>query len=205
MNYGVVRYILGWILVTVAVFLLFPFVVGLIYGEDVYVYYLVTSLICLACGFLMAFRKPKKGGLYLKEGYFVVALGWIMMSMFGALPFVMSGEIPHYIDAVFETFVDVLLVCNLGADLQACLLFHALEPPQALGAYAFEASRVGAGFPDACAEHIDAEGAQSAGGFQHLFFSLGAARAGDNHRFGESEEAPVFYGNYVQLSCHFLI
>ena len=103
MNYGVVRYILGWILVTVAVFLLFPFVVGLIYGEDVYVYYLVTSLICLACGFLMAFRKPKKGGLYLKEGYFVVALGWIMMSMFGALPFVMSGEIPHYIDAVFET------------------------------------------------------------------------------------------------------
>ena len=103
MNYGVVRYILGWILVTEAIFLLFPLTVGLIYGEDVYVFYLITSMICLVTGFLMAFRKPKKGGLYLKEGYFVVALGWIMMSLFEALPFVMTGEIPYYIDAVFET------------------------------------------------------------------------------------------------------
>lgn len=103
MNYGVIRYILGWILVAEAIFLFVPCIVGLVYGEKVFIYYLVSSMICLGVGFVMAFKKPKKGGLYLKEGYFVVALGWIMMSMFGAIPFVMTREIPHYMDAVFET------------------------------------------------------------------------------------------------------
>ena len=95
MNYGVVRYILGSILKAQAAFLLFPCIVGAIYGEREYVFYLITAAICLAVGVLMSFRKPKNGGLYLKEGYFVVALGWILMSLFGAIPFVLTGEIPH--------------------------------------------------------------------------------------------------------------
>lgn len=103
MNYGVVFYILGWILKSEAIFLVFPFVVGLIYGENTGWSYLITAGICLVFGFLMNIKKPKKGGLYLKEGFFVVALGWIIMSLFGAIPFVISGEIPRYIDAVFET------------------------------------------------------------------------------------------------------
>jgi trk system potassium uptake protein TrkH len=103
MNYGVVFYILGWILKSEAIFMVFPFVVGLIYGENTGWSYLITAGICLAFGFLMNIKKPKKGGLYLKEGFFVVALGWIIMSLFGAIPFVISGEIPRYIDAVFET------------------------------------------------------------------------------------------------------
>ncbi len=103
MNYGVVIYILGALMKAEAVFLLFPFTVGLIYREDTAWSYLITAAICLVLGLIMSFRKPKKGGLYLKEGYFVVALGWLLMSMLGAIPFVITGEIPKYIDAVFET------------------------------------------------------------------------------------------------------
>ena len=103
MNYGVVRYILGWILIAESGFMLFPAIVGVIYREDQLWWYLVTSGICLVTGFLFSFRKPRKGGLYLKEGYFVVALGWILMSAFGAIPFVLTGEIPNYMDAFFET------------------------------------------------------------------------------------------------------
>ena len=103
MNYGVVIYILGALMKAEAVFLMFPFAVGLIYREDTAWSYLITAAICLALGIIMSLKKPNKGGLYLKEGYFVVALGWLMMSMLGAIPFVITGEIPKYIDAVFET------------------------------------------------------------------------------------------------------
>lgn len=103
MNYGVIIYILGLLMKAEAAFLMFPFVVGLIYRENTAWSYLITAAICLALGLVMSWKKPKKGGLYLKEGYFVVALGWLVMSMLGALPFVMTREIPGYIDALFET------------------------------------------------------------------------------------------------------
>lgn len=103
MNYGVIIYVLGWILKAEAAFMLVPFGVGLIYGEAEGWCYLLTAGICLASGILLSLKKPKSGGLYLKEGYFVVALGWIVMSAFGALPFVLTGDIPHYVDALFET------------------------------------------------------------------------------------------------------
>ncbi len=102
MNYGVVIYVLGWILKAEAGFMLFPFAVGIIYGEDSKWSYLITAALCLVVGFLLSFRKPKSGGLFLKEGFFVVALGWILMSVFGAIPFVLAGDIPHYMDALFE-------------------------------------------------------------------------------------------------------
>ena len=103
MNYGVVFYVLGWILKAEAIFLLFPFSVDLIYKEHCGMWYLITAVICMILGTLMSRKKPKNGGLYLKEGYFVVALGWITMSVVGAVPLRMTGEIPYYLDAVFET------------------------------------------------------------------------------------------------------
>lgn len=103
MNYGVVFYILGWILKAEAGFMMFPFMVGLIYRESEAFSYLITAVICLLAGVLMTLKKPAKGGLYLKEGFFVVALGWLLMSLFGAIPFMLTKEIPHYMDAVFES------------------------------------------------------------------------------------------------------
>lgn len=103
MNYGVIVYILGWILNAEAVFMLCPFVVGLIYREDAAWSYLITAGICLAVGIILSLRRPKNGGIYLKEGFFVVGLGWLLMSIFGAIPFMLSGDIPDFFDALFET------------------------------------------------------------------------------------------------------
>ncbi|MCR5203960.1 MAG: TrkH family potassium uptake protein [Lachnospiraceae bacterium] len=129
MNYGVVFYILGWILKSEAIFLVFPFIVGFIYGENQGFSFLITAGICLVCGVLLNIKKPKKGGLYLKEGFFVVALGWIIMSCFGAIPFVMSGEIPRYIDAVFETAsgfstTGATILTDVEAMCHACLFWR---------------------------------------------------------------------------------
>ncbi len=104
MNFSIVRYIIGVILQFEAAFLLLPALVGIIYREPTAtVSYLVTALLCVVCGFLLRRKRPKYFELYLREGFAAVALGWLTLSIFGAIPFVMTGDIPHYIDALFET------------------------------------------------------------------------------------------------------
>lgn len=104
MNFGIVRYILGWILKFEAGFMFLPALTGLLYGEfKDSLMYVGTALLCLLTGHLMSRKKPVKFQLYTREGFASVALGWIVLSMFGALPFVFTGDIPNYIDALFET------------------------------------------------------------------------------------------------------
>lgn len=103
MNYSLIIYIIGWILNIEAAFMLMPCVVALIYGESEGVAFLLVMLACAVCGMLLVMHKPKKTNFYLKEGFVTVALSWIILSVIGALPFVISGDIPHYIDALFET------------------------------------------------------------------------------------------------------
>ncbi len=104
MNYRVVAYILGWVLNIEAAFMLFPFLVSLIYGEhDKGMAFVWVMLGAAAVGTLMVIKKPKDTNFYLKEGFVTVALSWIMMSAVGALPFVINGDIPRFVDAFFET------------------------------------------------------------------------------------------------------
>lgn len=104
MNISVIIYIIGWILEFEAAFLLLPAIVGLLYAEyNSLATYLFISLLCLACGSLLKRRNPKRSELYAREGFAAVALSWLVMSIFGALPFVLTGEIPNFIDALFET------------------------------------------------------------------------------------------------------
>lgn len=103
MNFAIVRYILGWILKFEAGFMLLPMIVGLIYDEyHDSLSYAFTALLCLITGILFSKHKVKHFQLYAREGFTSVALGWIALSIFGALPFVLSGDIPRYIDALFE-------------------------------------------------------------------------------------------------------
>ena len=102
MNYSIIRYILGCMLKFESAFLALPALVGLIYREKAAFSYLVTALLCLALGFLLTHKKPTSKTLYTKEGFVIVALSWIVMSIFGAIPFVLSGDIPFYVDALFE-------------------------------------------------------------------------------------------------------
>lgn len=103
MNYRMITYILGWILLFEGMFLAAPAVTAVVFGEDILWSYLAAMGISLLAGGLLVFRKPKKRQLYAREGCVIVALSWILLSAFGALPFVFSGEIPSYIDALFET------------------------------------------------------------------------------------------------------
>lgn len=103
MNYFMILYLLGWVLNIQCVCLLLPVSVGIFYGEAQWKYYAIVAVVSLVLGLALTLRKPKRTVFYAKEGFVTVALSWIMMGLMGAVPFVLSGEIPSYIDAVFET------------------------------------------------------------------------------------------------------
>ena len=102
MNRRMICRVLGLILACEAALLILPTVAGLCYGEGV-THFLITMALSGALGFLLTRVKPYSDVIYAKDGFVVVSLGWVLMSMIGALPFVLSGDIPNYIDALFET------------------------------------------------------------------------------------------------------
>lgn len=98
-----IRYILGKMLGVEAVLLMLPALVSLIYRERSGIYFVATALILTVFYLLMGVKRPEEREIYGKEGMIIVAGAWILWSLFGALPFFLSGSIPNYLDAVFET------------------------------------------------------------------------------------------------------
>ena len=126
MNRSVIRYILGYVLKIESILLLPSCLVALIYHEQAGWYHLLTAILCGILGILLTLKKPQSFVFYLKEGSVATALSWIVMSLFGALPFWLSGEIPSFTNALFETIsgftttgasilsdVEALSYCNL--------------------------------------------------------------------------------------------
>ncbi len=103
MNYSIIRYILGCVLKFEALFMTLPCVVALIYREQSGFAYLAVGLVCFVISIVTTRKKPKNQLYFAREGFVIVALSWIVMSIFGALPFVLSGEIPNFTNALFET------------------------------------------------------------------------------------------------------
>ena len=103
MNTSIIRYIVGYILKIEAALLLIPSVVAAIYREPEGLCYLSVSALCIFLGVLLSFRKPKNHVFYLKEGCVATSLSWIVLSFFGAIPFLLTGEITSVPDALFET------------------------------------------------------------------------------------------------------
>lgn len=103
MNTKIVRYILCRMLGVEAALLLVPVLVAVIYQEKCGIVFLIPiAILCLL--FLVVGRKrPEHGQIYGKEGMVIVALAWILWSLFGAMPFTLSGYVPSYVDAFFET------------------------------------------------------------------------------------------------------
>lgn len=127
MNYRIVFYILGKVIIFLGLFLLLPFAVALIYQEKSGIYFLITAIISLVVGLLLSYKKPKDKRFYAREGFVVVALSWIVMSIIGACPFFFSGEIPSMVDAVFEiasgfTTTGASILTRVE-DLSKCMLF----------------------------------------------------------------------------------
>ena len=103
MNKKIITYYLGHTLYFQALFLMVPFAVGLIYGESVAFYYFSTALGCLLVGYVFARKKPADSTFFAREGFICVAASWILLSVTGMLPFYLSGEIPVFEDALFES------------------------------------------------------------------------------------------------------
>jgi len=103
MNISIIRFILGHILKIEGAVLLLPCFTAVIYREKEGYTYLAVATVCAIIGMLMTRRRPKNFIFYQKEGCVATALGWIFMSVFGCLPFVFTGEIPSFTDALFET------------------------------------------------------------------------------------------------------
>lgn len=103
MNSSIIRYILGSVLKLEGALMALPCLVSVIYKEKEGLSYLAVALGCLAFGFLLTFKKPKDTVFYLKEGCVSTALSWIMLSIFGCIPFVLTKEIPSFTNALFET------------------------------------------------------------------------------------------------------
>ena len=102
MNKAMIRYILGYVLSILALLLLLPCLVALIYQEMEGFHYLAVAAFGALLGYLMIRKKPEDTVFHLKEGCIATALSWIVMSLYGCLPFWISGEIPSFTDALFD-------------------------------------------------------------------------------------------------------
>ncbi len=102
MNYRMIARVLGLILLIYAALMLLPLIAGLWYGESV-LNFILSIAVTAALGGLLLLPRPGSNSLVARDGFVIVGLGWISISLLGALPFVFSGSIPHYVDAVFET------------------------------------------------------------------------------------------------------
>lgn len=103
MNYRMIKYITGWLLIFEALFMAVPAITAVVFHESELWYFLMVMGGSLLLGVLMILRRPASTTLYAKEGFVIVSLSWIVLSLVGSLPFFISGCIPHYVDALFET------------------------------------------------------------------------------------------------------
>lgn len=102
MNSGIIIYLLGWIMNIEALFLMIPCLTAAVYGESIGFCYLAVAAACGLIGFLCVRKKPASKIFFAREGFVTVSLGWIILSLFGCMPFLLGGEITHFEDALFE-------------------------------------------------------------------------------------------------------
>ena len=103
MNYSIIRRILGIVVEFIGAFLLLPAICGLFYGEKQVIVYFVLAFVYFIAGRLIASIKLTNHAYYAREGLVVVGLSWIVLSILGAIPLVITGDIPSFTDALFET------------------------------------------------------------------------------------------------------
>ncbi|MDE7427894.1 MAG: TrkH family potassium uptake protein, partial [Lachnospiraceae bacterium] len=105
MNYRMMGKFIGRILFVEVIFMLPALLISVYHGEKDTIFGFLTGMVIslLAALFLTILCRKARKGFYAREGLVCVGASWIVMSLLGCLPFYFSGEIPHFIDAVFET------------------------------------------------------------------------------------------------------
>ena len=102
MNRRMIVFAIGKLLSMTGFLLFIPVMISFIYHESQGLYFGIVGAILLLLGFLISRKTPKKKNIYAREGFVIVALSWILVSAFSAIPYVLSGEIPRYVDSFFE-------------------------------------------------------------------------------------------------------
>ena len=131
MNHRLIATVLGYTLCVEGFFLLLPAPVCVYFGEGDWRAFLAAAALCLLLGAALTRVPVKRRQLQGRDGYMAVALVWVVLSLFGALPYVWSGAIPNYIDALFETISGVLFWRSLTqwmGGMGVLVLFLALMP-----------------------------------------------------------------------------
>lgn len=103
MKKSLVNYVLGWVVIVVGAMMILPMIIAFIYRENDYIYFGAIAAVCMLAGLIATRFKPKNSQMNPREGFIACALTWILMSIIGALPFYISGQIPRFVDALFET------------------------------------------------------------------------------------------------------
>ncbi len=103
MNYSIIRYIVGQTLILEGALMAPSCVVAVIYGEPAFWSLAVSVLACIVLGLLVRRKRPDNAMFFAREGFVTVALCWLVISVMGAVPFVLSGAIPDPIQALFES------------------------------------------------------------------------------------------------------
>lgn len=103
MNKSIIRYLVSRVVQFEGLFLLLPVAVSAFYREKIGFVYFAIALVTFMLGTVASLVKPKDTAFFAREGFVSVSLSWILLSLIGALPFVCTGEIPNYLDALFET------------------------------------------------------------------------------------------------------
>lgn len=104
MNFKKLGKILGKIMILESILMLAPLLVAIIYAEGMrnILAFVIPIAVLAIIGFALQIPKPERNTLYQKEGFALTALVWVVMTLFGAVPFVLNGDITNYIDACFE-------------------------------------------------------------------------------------------------------
>ena len=102
-NRRMIIHVLGEIFLVEALLMLLPCIASLIYRETVLGAYIASALIVATVGLVFVLRPVSDKRIYHRDGFAIVSIGWTAMSLFGAMPFVFSGEIPFFVDDVFES------------------------------------------------------------------------------------------------------
>ena len=133
MNKRTLIYILGWVMFIEGLAMQLSTLVGLFYGEKNFRYFLYIGLALIVVGLIVVINKPKRFNMSRRDGFAATALSWIMLSVFGALPLSLSGQIPHYIDALFESVSGFTTTGSTILENIEALEFRAREENMAIG------------------------------------------------------------------------
>ena len=131
MNIKMLVYILGKVLLIEGALMLLPVVCGAFYAEKEFFVYLVLAAAYMIAGFFISLKKPKNMTVFIKDGCVATALSWLVLSICGCIPFMITKEIPSFTDAMFETAsgfttTGASILTNIEAMSHTSLLWRSL-------------------------------------------------------------------------------